>query len=247
MLSAGFPLSVPAHTVTMACISSSQAVSSASALINSGQIESAVVGGAETMSDVPIRFSREMRKRMLKMTKFKGPQDILKFFKGFKLSYLAPEAPAIAEFSTGEVMGHSSDRLASKWNVSRQEQDDLAFRSHQLAAKAHKEGLLKEEITPVMGNTFDNGIKGDNPREKYSTLKSAFVKPHGTHTAANSSFLTDGASAALLMSEEKALKEGFAPKARIVDSIFVSQVGSISSTASPLSSRPFARLHCCLL
>jgi len=212
---------VPAHTVTMACISSNAAATTAASQINSGQIEAAVVGGAETMSDVPIRFSREMRKRMLKMQKFKGLPDVLKFFKGFKLSYLAPEAPAIAEFSTGEVMGHSSDRLASRWGVTREEQDDLAFRSHQLAAKAHKEGLLKEEIVPVNGHSVDNGIKGDNPREKYASLKSAFVKPHGTHTAANSSFLTDGASAALLMSEARALKDGFAPKTRLADWIFV--------------------------
>ena len=149
----------------------------------------------------------------------------MKFFKGFKLSYLAPEAPAIAEFSTGEVMGHSSDRLAATWGVTREEQDDFAFRSHQNAFKAHKAGLLKDEITPGPdGNTMDNGIKGDAPREKYSTLKPAFVKPHGTHTAANSSFLSDGASAALLMSEQHALANGWAPKARLVDWIFVSQV-----------------------
>ena len=74
------------------------------------------------------------------------------------------------------------------------------------------------------GNTLDNGIKGDAPRDKYSTLKPAFIKPHGTHTAANSSFLTDGASAALLMSEEAALAGGWAPKARLSDWIFVSQV-----------------------
>ena len=74
------------------------------------------------------------------------------------------------------------------------------------------------------GNVMDNGIKGDAPREKYSTLKPAFIKPHGTHTAANSSFLSDGASAALLTSEAFALANGWAPKARLVDSVFVSQV-----------------------
>lgn len=218
-LGANFPNSVPAHTVTMACISSNQATATAASMINSGQIDSAIVGGAETMSDVPIRFHKEMRKRLIKLSKYKGPQDILKFFKGFKLGFLAPEAPAIAEFSTGEVMGQSSDRLAARWGVTREEQDDFAFRSHSLAAKAHKEGLYKEEIIPFQGSTFDNGIK-DTPREKYSTLKPAFVKPHGTHTAANSSFLTDGASASLLMSEERALKDGYTPKSRIVDWMF---------------------------
>jgi len=80
-LAAGVPDSVPAHTVTMACISANQAIATAASMINSGQIDSAIVGGAETMSDVPIRFSREMRKRMLKLQKFKGAQDVLKFLK----------------------------------------------------------------------------------------------------------------------------------------------------------------------
>lgn len=222
-LAAGVPLHVPAHTVTMACISANQAVATASAMIEAGQIETAIVGGAETMSDVPIRFSREMRKRFLKAQKYKTPADWLQFFKGFKMSYLAPEAPAIAEFSTGEVMGHSSDRLASKFGVTREEQDDFAFRSHQLAHKAHQAGLLLPEIVAVGGNTYDNGIKGDGTREKLATLKPAFVKPHGTHTAANSSFLTDGGSAALIMSEERALKDGYMPKSRLVDTLFVSQ------------------------
>jgi acetyl-CoA acyltransferase len=96
-----------------ACISACQAVTTVASMINSGQIDTAIAGGAETMSDVPIRFSKEMRKRFIASMKYKKPLDWLKFFKGFKLSYLAPEAPAIAEFSTGEVMGHSSDRLVS--------------------------------------------------------------------------------------------------------------------------------------
>jgi acetyl-CoA acetyltransferase family protein len=221
-LGAGIPNHVPAHTVTMACISSCQAATTAASMINSGQIEVALVGGAETMSDVPIRFHKEMRQRLIKLSKYKGPKDLLSFFKGFKLAYLAPEAPAIAEFSTGEVMGHSSDRLAARWGATREEQDDFAFRSHMLAAKAHSEGLLKDEITPVDGNTFDNGIK-QNPREKYSSLKPAFVKPHGTHTAANSSFLSDGASAALIMSEDRALREGLTPKSWLADWMYVSQ------------------------
>jgi acetyl-CoA acetyltransferase family protein len=120
-------------------------------------------------------------------------------------------------------MGHSSDRLASRWGVTREEQDDLAFRSHKNAAKAQAEGHLREEIFAVDGISADNGIKADSNREKLATLKPSFVKPHGTHTAGNSSFLTDGASAALLMSEERALKEGLLPKSRIADTIFVSQ------------------------
>lgn len=222
-LGAGFPDAIPSHTVTMACISACQAVTTVASMINSGQIDTAIAGGAETMSDVPIRFSKEMRKRFIASMKYKKPLDWLKFFKGFKLSYLAPEAPAIAEFSTGEVMGHSSDRLAARFGVSRSDQDAFAYKSHMSAAKATKEGLLLPEIFAVDGIQADNGIRGDATLEKLASLKPAFIKPHGTHTAANSSFLTDGGSAALLMSEAKALASGYTPKSRLVDWIYVSQ------------------------
>lgn len=221
-LGAGLPQGIPAHTVTMACISANQAVATVAATINSGQHEIGIAGGAETMSDVPIRFSREVRKRMIKSQKAKGLPDYLKLLSGLKLAHLAPELPAIAEFSTGEVMGHSSDRLASTWGVSRQSQDEFALRSHSLAAKAHKDGLLKDEIYAVDGISVDNTFK-EATIEKLSSLRPAFIKPHGTHTAGNSSALTDGASAALLMSEEAAKKYGFTPKTRILDHIFVAQ------------------------
>ena len=222
-LAAGVPNSVPSHTVTMACISANQAIATGAAMIKAGVADSIIAGGAETMSDVPIRLSRALRARLLKANKKKTPMDKAKaIFSGFKLGYLAPELPAIAEFSTNEVMGHSSDRLAARWGVSRDDQDEFAYRSHQLAAKAHAEGLLKEEIIPVNGNTYDNGIS-DASLEKMKSLKPAFVKPHGTHTAANSSYLSDGASATLIMSEERALALGYTPKAVLKDWIFVSQ------------------------
>jgi len=115
----------------------------------------------------------------------------------------------------GEVMGNSSDRLAAKFGVSRKDQDEYTVMSHTRAAKAHADGMYDCEIIPVNGSSVENGIKGDTTLEKVSKLSPAFVKPHGTHTAANSSFLTDGASAVLIMSEEKALQLGFKPKSYI--------------------------------
>ena len=112
-------------------------------------------------------------------------------------------------------MGHSSDRLAAKLGVSRQSQDEFTVMSHTRAAKAHADGLYKEEIVPVDGSVEENGIKANSTMETVGKLKAAFVKPHGTHTAANSSFLTDGASACLIMTEEKALELGYKPKAYI--------------------------------
>eukprot|EP01097_Dermamoeba_algensis_P002207 TRINITY_DN1879_c0_g1_i2.p1 TRINITY_DN1879_c0_g1~~TRINITY_DN1879_c0_g1_i2.p1 ORF type:complete len:471 (-),score=121.76 TRINITY_DN1879_c0_g1_i2:102-1313(-) len=228
-LGAGIPNSVPANTVTMACISSNLAISSGIDLIKSGAAEVVVAAGTETMSDVPIRFSRKVRARMLASQKVKSAAGYLKLLKGLSLKDLAPELPAIAEFSTGEVMGRSADRLAAAWGVSRKEQDEFAVLSHLRAFEAHKKGLYKDEVVPALVPPHfvpiadENGIRGDTSKEKMATLKPAFIKPHGTVTAANASFLTDGASATLLMSEKKALEFGYKPKAYLLDYIYVAQ------------------------
>jgi len=171
---------------------------------------------------VPIRFSKPIRERMLAMNKAKGMSKKLGLLSGLKMKDLAPEAPGIANFTTGEVMGHSSDRLADRFGVSRADQDAFALRSHHNAAKAHEAGIYDDEIIPFNGSIAETGIRGEATMEKMSSLKPAFVKPHGTVTAANASYLTDGASAALLMSEEKALELGFKPKAYLRDYAFVS-------------------------
>lgn len=228
-LGAGIPKSVPAHTVTMACISSNQAISTGVDLIKTGQAEMIVAGGTETMSDVPIRFQRVMRKKFLAATKYKSPLDFLQFFKGFKLKHLAPEAPSITEFSTNETMGQSADRLAAAYGVSREDQDRFALRSHQNAHKAFEDGHLTKEVLPTTPSPKfkvverDNGIRGNSTYEKLSKLRPAFIKPHGTITAGNASFLTDGASATLIMSEKKAKELGLKPIAELVDYTYVSQ------------------------
>ena len=135
--------------------------------------------------------------------------------------------PTILLLLIGETMGHSADRLAATFGVTRQEQDDFARRSHSLAQAAAEAGNLSD-IIPVKtpkGKDFitaDNGIRV-TPAEKMAKLKPAFIKPHGTVTAANSSFLTDGASACLLMTEDKAKQLGFAPKAYFKTFTYVSQ------------------------
>uniref|UniRef100_A0A672IT08 Trifunctional enzyme subunit beta, mitochondrial n=1 Tax=Salarias fasciatus TaxID=181472 RepID=A0A672IT08_SALFA len=215
-LGAGFSDKIPAHTVTMACISSNQAMTSAVGLIAAGQCDAVVAGGVEFMSDVPIRHSRKMRKTMLSLNKAKTLGQRLSLIGSIRMAHLSPELPAVAEFSTAETMGHSADRLAAAFGVSRVEQDEFALRSHSLAKKAQDAGLLEDIISfKVPGRDIvskDNGIRPSS-MEQMAKLKPAFVKPHGTVTAANSSFLTDGASAVLIMSEEKALAMGYKPKA----------------------------------
>ncbi|XP_072757386.1 trifunctional enzyme subunit beta, mitochondrial [Anoplolepis gracilipes] len=226
-LAAGYSDHTPAHTVTMACISSNQAITSAMGLIACGVYDAVVTGGVEFMSDIPIRHSRRMRSLMLQANKAKTLGNKLTLLASIRPAFFIPDLPAVAEFSTGETMGHSGDRLAAAFGVSRKEQDDYALRSHTLAARAQQQGLLSDvapyqvpNVTKVVDK--DNGIRVST-EEQLAKLKPAFVKPYGTVTAANASFLTDGASAALIMSEEKALQLGLKPKAYLRNFIYVSQ------------------------
>lgn len=228
-LGAGVPDSVPAHTITMACISSNQAITNAVEMIKSGQAQIILAGGTETMSDIPIRLKKDMRQKLLEARKYKSPADWLKFFKGLSPSDLLPEIPSIAEFTTGETMGESCDRMAAHFGISRKEQDEYALRSHQLAAKATNEGLLDDELLPASVPpdfdpiTRDNTFREDTSMEKLEKLDPAFIKPHGTITAGNSSGFTDGASASLIMEEQKALDLGLKPKAYLREYIYVAQ------------------------
>ncbi|KAG7347442.1 beta-ketoacyl-CoA thiolase [Nitzschia inconspicua] len=220
-VNAGLPYHIGAHTVAQACISANAAIASGAAAIQTGHADVVIAGGVETFSDVPIRLPRTIRQKLItlpKAMKKGGPLGAVRhMLKGLKLKDISLETPAIANYTTGEVMGVSSDKLSAKFGVSRQEQDEFTVRSHTLAQKAHDEGFYKDEIIPYKGSTTENGIKGDSTIESVSKLKPAFVKPYGTHTAANSSYLTDGAAATLLMSEEKAKEMGYKPWAYLRD------------------------------
>ncbi len=228
-MGAGLPDSIPAHTISLACISSNRAVTDAANAIMTGHSDAVIAGGTEVMSDIPIRFRKRFRQKLLETQKYRSPLDYLKFFKGLRLSDFLPEIPSISEYSTGETMGESCDKMSAKFGISRKEEDEYALRSHKLAAEARDKGFFDEEITPVPVPPdykiidADNGIRGDSTLEKLSSLKPAFIKPHGTHTAGNSSFLTDGASASLIMEKETALEAGYTPKAILRSYCYVAQ------------------------
>jgi acetyl-CoA acetyltransferase family protein len=225
MLGAGLPWSIPAHTCTAACVSANIAVTSACDMIKAGQAETIIAGGTESMSDPAIRISKRYRRFILDLTMYRRPKTLagkLKLFRGMKLrDFFAPEKPAIAEYSTGLTMGANADRLARRLGITRKEQDDYALRSHQLAARAIKNGTMKKEVVPVVipqtGKvvTEDNGPRADATAEKLAQVKPAFDRRYGTVTAANASFLTDGASAVLIMKETKARALGLKPLAFI--------------------------------
>jgi len=188
-----------------------------------------IAGGIDHTSDSPILFPRKMRKKLFKAQKLKTMGDNVKFVTSLRLSDFVPERPAVAEYSTDRVMGQDCDIMAARFQVSREDQDKYAVRSHQLAAKAHEDGHLPAEIVDVhLPPKFknidkDNGVRGDSTLEKVARLRPAFDKKYGTLTAANSSFLTDGASAVLLMSEDKAKELGLKPKVEVVDFAFTGQ------------------------
>jgi len=219
VLSLGFPKSIPAYSVTTACISSNRAITNAVDMIRCGEADVVIAGGTDTLSDFPIRFRKKMRQKFIASSKYRKFWDFLKFFKNFKMSDLLPELPSISEFSTNLTMGQSCERMANRYQVTRREQDEYALRSHQLAAKAQKDGTLATEIYPVMlppdfvTIKDDNCIREDHTMEKLAEMRPAFVKKYGTLTAGNSTPLTDGAAAVLIMSEEKALALGYKPKA----------------------------------
>lgn len=218
MLKAGISPSTPAFTVSRACASSNQAITSAAEKIALGQGDVLVAGGAESLTDIPLLVSKPLRDRLVAASKAKSMSGRLKAFAGFRPGELAPQSPAIAEPSTGESMGESAERMAKENDISREEQDRWALRSHQLAAKGTEDGRLTAEIAPVyLPPSYeevvdhDNGIRTDTSMEKLASLRPVFDRKYGTVTAGNASPLTDGASAVLLMSEEQAQAEGRRP------------------------------------
>lgn len=220
---AGVPQKVPCQTVSQACISANLAIATAFDLIALGRADLIVAGGLDSTSDTPIGFKKTMRKKLFNAQKLKTFGDKMRFFLSLRPSDFAPEKPAIAEFLTNRTMGVDCEILAARFGATREEQDELAARSHQNAAKAWADGHLGKEVCTVeLPPKFkpvskDNGFRGDSTAEKLSKLKPAFDKKHGTITAGNASWLTDGAAATLLASESKAKALGLVPKAEIVD------------------------------
>ena len=219
-LGAGLPKSVPAHTVNRACASSNQAIADVASAILLGQVEAGIAGGAECLSDVPILHSRRMARILMDAQKARSLGARLATFARVRPRDLVPEAPAIAEPSTGLTMGQSAEKMAKENGISREEQDRIALASHRNAWAATEDGRLGAETCAVhvppayeTAVATDNLLRKDTTLEALAALRPVFDRRHGTVTAGNSSALTDGAAAVLLMSEEKARAEGYEPLA----------------------------------
>jgi acetyl-CoA acyltransferase len=222
VLGTAMPPGIPAHTVNRACASASEAIAEVASTILQGHAEVGIAGGAESLSDVPILHSRRMTQILMQASRARSLGERLAAFAKVRPRDLQPEAPAIAEPSTGLTMGQSAEKMAKENHISREEQDEIAYRSHHNAARATDEGKLAPEMCVVMAPpryepavSEDNLIRRDTSVEALAALPPVFDKKYGTVTAGNSSPLTDGAAAVLLMSESRARAEGYEPLAFI--------------------------------
>jgi acetyl-CoA acyltransferase len=214
------PKEIPAFSLNRACASATQAISAAVDQIVLGHADVILAGGTESLSDIPILASRPLADTIVELSRAKSLGARLRAIGKLRPRHFVPVAPAIAEPSTGESMGQSAEKMAKENGISRADQDRWALRSHTLAAAATADGRLTAEIAPWLPSKpgrpavlSDNGIRTDSTLEQMAKLKPVFDRHYGTVTAANSSPLTDGASAVLVMSETKAKALGYEPLA----------------------------------
>jgi acetyl-CoA acyltransferase len=221
-----FPKEIPAYSLNRACASSGQAVANAYDEIVLGDADVVLAGGVESLSDIPILASRRLADILVEATKAKSLGARLRTLSRIRPRDLVPVSPAIAEPSTGETMGQSAEKMAKENHISPAAQDRWALRSHELAARGTDDGRIPAEIVPWFppprggraGDgvvTQDNGIRRDTSLEQMGKLKPVFDRRYGSVTAANSSPLTDGASAVLLVSDSAARALGYTPLAYV--------------------------------
>jgi len=220
-LKAGIPNKTPAYTVHRNCASGMQSVVNAYRQIMLGEADIVIAGGVESMSNIPLFFSKSFQEIIQAFQKAKSLPEKLKVLSMIRPAHLQPVVGLMLGLTDpvcGLNMGQTAEVLAREFGISRAEQDEFALMSHQRAEKASAEGLLAQEIVPTYvppgfkdSVTEDNGIRKGQTMEALAKLRTVFDKKHGTVTAGNSSQITDGAAALLVMSDKKAEELGFEP------------------------------------
>lgn len=213
VLSSGLAPETSAYDIQQACGTGLEAAILVANKIALGQIECGIAGGTDTTSDAPIGVGEGLREILLDLNRAKTAKERLKIIGRFRPGHLVPEIPENGEPRTGMSMGDHAQVTAHEWAIGREEQDLLAWESHQKLAKAYDEGFFEDLITPMAGLEKDNILRPDTTLEKLATLKPCFDRDNGTMTAANSTALTDGASCVLLASEDWARENNFEVKA----------------------------------
>ncbi|WP_070963591.1 acetyl-CoA C-acyltransferase FadI [Vibrio sonorensis] len=214
VLGTGMDISTDAYSVTRACATSFQSAVNVAESIMAGAIDIGIAGGADSSSVLPIGVSKNLAANLLALSKCKTLSQKLKIIKKLSLRDLVPVPPAVAEYSTGLSMGQTAEQMAKSHAISRADQDALAHRSHTLASQAWREGKIEGEVMTAFPEPYkewidqDNNIRHDSALEDYSKLRPAFDRQFGSVTAANSTPLTDGAAAVVMMREGKAKELG---------------------------------------
>jgi acetyl-CoA acyltransferase len=217
VLGTGMNVSTDAYSVSRACATSFQAVANVAESILSGTVRVGIAGGADSSSVLPIGVSKRLARALVDVNKACTLSQRLAIFSKLKLRDLLPVPPAVAEYSTGLRMGDTAEQMAKSHGISREQQDELAHRSHTLAALAWEQGYLSSQVMAAQVPPYrevlqkDNNIRLNSEIGQYAKLRPAFDRKHGTVTAATSTPLTDGAAAVLMMSESRARELGLEP------------------------------------
>jgi acetyl-CoA C-acetyltransferase len=209
----------PTYDVQQACGTGLEAVVLVANKIALGQIDAGIACGVDTASDAPISLNDDLRGILLDFSRAKSTGARLKALSRVRPGQVVPETPRNEEPRTGLSMGEHTAKMALEWGVTREEQDELAARSHQRLAAAYDRGFFDDIVTPYLGLERDQSLRPDSTAEKLGELKPVFGSRNGdgTMTAGNSTPLSDGASAVLLCSEQWANEHGLAVLAFVTE------------------------------
>ena len=201
VLSSGLDPHTPGLDMQRACGTSLEAAVDIGNKIALGQIEAGIAGGVDSISDAPIVYPRSYQQLLLASFRGRSAWQRLSPWLRLRPRHFRPVLPAVVEPRTGLSMGQSTELMAKRWQVTRAEQDQLAYESHVKAAAAWQEGFYADLVIDYLGLKSDNNVRADTSVEKLGKLRPSFAAD-GTLTAGNSTPLTDGASAVLLATPE---------------------------------------------
>jgi acetyl-CoA C-acetyltransferase len=207
VLGSGLAPETPGMDLQRACGTSLEAAILVANKIALGQVDCGIAGGVDTVSDAPIVYGREYQQLLLESYRGKSFGDRVKPWLRLRPRHFKPVLPGVVEPRTGLSMGQSCEQMARDWQISREEQDQLACESHHRAAAAYDAGFYEDLVVPFEGLDRDNNLRRDTTPEKLAKLRPAFARD-GTLTAGNSTPMTDGSSAVLLASEDWARERG---------------------------------------
>ena len=216
VLSSGLSPETPAFDVQRACGTSLSAAVLIASKISTGLIEAGIAGGADSISDLPIVYPDGYRRILLESARGRTVGEKLKPWLALRPRHFKPRLVDVKEPRTNLSMGESMELTAKEWKITREDQDVLTQASHLNAARAQAEGFFDDLIVEYSGLTRDNNVRPDSSLEKLAKLRPVFDRSEsGSLTAGNSTPLTDGASAALLASEDWARERGLPVLARM--------------------------------